>query len=169
MLFIFGRLLVSGSAVALGPPRDLTCTPARKNLRDVTGLVVLTHSASLLFFIHPLFSIPNLFPLYLSTSPQKHPSRHYYIHLLFSWHILSCYCFSFRLVGPVFTNGLLPYVPFSLASIIIVWYIANCHCNMLFLSTWFIRLFAPILAVCCDHKQRAGRDPSPCIFIWSRC
>lgn len=82
-LFIFGRLLVSGSAMALGPPWDLTCTLARKNLGDVPGLVVLTHSALLwilslvglgaqhflLYFIHLFLSIPNLFPQYLSTRP----------------------------------------------------------------------------------------------------
>lgn len=82
-LFVFGRLLVSGSAMALGPPRDLTCTLARKNLRDVPGLVVLTHSALLwnlslvglgaqrffFYFIHLFVPIPNLFPQYLSSSP----------------------------------------------------------------------------------------------------
>lgn len=64
MLFIFGRLLVSGSAMALGQPRDLTCTPARKNLRDVPGLVAL--SFTLVFLLWDLvpttsYSIPSLF------------------------------------------------------------------------------------------------------------
>lgn len=79
---------------------DLTCTlkcPAWKTLRDVPGLVVLTHSAllynfscgpqcrpltlsqsvslalssvSLLFRFYPSFFHPNFFPLYLSTSPH---------------------------------------------------------------------------------------------------
>lgn len=49
MLFIFGRLLMSGRAsasAALGPDMHSEC-PAWKNLRDVPGLVVLTHSALL--------------------------------------------------------------------------------------------------------------------------
>lgn len=52
MLFIFRRLLMSGSASAPGPG-GLTCSPkcpAQKPLRDVPGLVVLTHSALLYYF-----------------------------------------------------------------------------------------------------------------------
>lgn len=127
MLFIFGRLLVSVSAMALGQPRDLTCTPARKNLRDVPGLVALTQlyfrislvglgAHHFLLYCVPLFvPLPNLFPLYLSTSPQKHPSPHSHIHLLFSWHFMACYCFCFRLI---FTKALLPYVLYFHFSII---------------------------------------------------
>lgn len=57
MLFIFGRLLMSGSASAPGAPGDLTCTPKcpapgkKENLRDVPGLVVLTHSSFTLQFL----------------------------------------------------------------------------------------------------------------------
>lgn len=138
MLFIFGRLLMSGSASAAARPGDLTCTPkcpAWKNLRDVPGLVVLTHSALLYNFScgtrrRPLtlsqsvslappplspfsfdsihFFQPNFFPSLPLHRPPSHPSPDSRIHLLSSRLILACYCFSFRLGRPVFTNGLLP-------------------------------------------------------------
>lgn len=101
MLFVSGRLLVSGSASALGCPG--TCHALKKkkktqNLRDVPGLVVLTHSAllynlssgtwrrpltpsrsvslapfrvSFLFRFYHFFSNLIFFPLYLSTSPHR--------------------------------------------------------------------------------------------------
>lgn len=109
----------------------------KENLRDVPGLVVLTHSSFTLQFLlwdpapttHS-FSIrllrslpcllspsilsifffqPNFFPLYRPPPPPpSHPSPDSHIHLLSSQHILACYCFSLRFGRPVFTNGLLP-------------------------------------------------------------
>lgn len=126
---------MSGSARAGGALWDLTCTPkcpAWKNLRDVPGLAVLAlpallynfsggtrcrpltlsqsvslaHSpVSFLFPFYPFFPPPNFFPLH---QPPSHPSPWSHIHLLSSQHTLACYCFSFRLGRPVFTNGLLP-------------------------------------------------------------
>lgn len=105
--------------------------PPGKNLRDVPGLPVLTHSAllynfscgtpltpsqsvssapspaSFLFPFYPFFQ-PNFSPSVPLHQPPTHPSPDLYIHLLSSQHILPCYCFSFRLGRPVFTNGLLP-------------------------------------------------------------
>lgn len=100
MLFIFGRLLMSGSASAPGRPGTWhalrSVRPGKKTLQDVPGLVVLTHSALLYNFscgtlCRPLtlsqsvslapspvsflfrfyqFFQPNFFPLYLYTSPH---------------------------------------------------------------------------------------------------
>lgn len=139
MLFIFGRLLMSGSASAQGvrgPDMHSKC-PAWKNLRDVPGLAVLTHSAllynsscgtqclpltlsqsvsfSLLYSLSCLLSLSILsiffnliFPSLPPHQPPSHPSPISHIHLWSSQHILGCYCFFFRFGRPVFTDGLRP-------------------------------------------------------------
>lgn len=58
---------------------------------------------SINFFSNLIF-----FPSVPLHQPPSHPSPHSHIHLLSSQRILTCYCFSFRLGRPVFTNGLLP-------------------------------------------------------------
>lgn len=204
MLFVFGRLFVSGSAMALGPPRDLTCTLARKNLRDVPGLVVLTHSAllwnlSLLWDSVPKtsYSISSIFMfLYLIFSLNTSPPVPHSIHCCILTSIccfagISWLVFVFRLglLGPIFTNGLPPYVSYSFISFTGVRY-SQVESNIrpkaiisiyyFFFadwppsietesSAWFVLLFSPTLAVCWDRKQHAGHDPSARIFIWSRC
>lgn len=73
MLFISGRLLVSGSASAPGRPGTWHALRHRKkkNLRDVPGLVVLTHSA----LLYNLSCGTRCRPLTLSRSVSLAPFR----------------------------------------------------------------------------------------------
>lgn len=68
--------------------------------------------SSIFLFLYLIFSLNTSLPV-----PHSIHRCICHIHLLFSWHILTCFCFSLRVSGSIFTNGLLPYVSYSFTSV----------------------------------------------------